>query len=58
MKEVYEVKVDRPDGVGVKEMASYILSAVSCWRGQYHPDEPIRQKKRIVISIKRKVGDA
>lgn len=41
MKETYQVTVDRPAGVSVKEMREYIREAVHRWGGAYHPEDPL-----------------
>lgn len=52
VRELYVVQLVRPDGVGRKEMAGYIEEAVSSWKGQYHPDNPLFDIDEDAVKVK------
>ena len=55
-REIYLVKVDRPEGVSVDEMNAYIEEAVDTWKGQMCPEEPLFDMKGNVLSERASLG--
>lgn len=53
-RETYTVKIDRPAGVSVTQMKSYIATAVHCWAGGYEDDAIclICDNRRLVVRRK------
>lgn len=64
-QETYEIVLDRPDDVTVREMNKYIKEAVTSWGGQFHPDDPlftanwggIKSVKRLTPASARKAAE-
>lgn len=54
-REIYELEIERPLGISVNEMRDYIKDAVSCWKGQFHPNHRMFYLKPLQkTKIKRK----
>jgi len=53
MKEQYVITLNRPPGVSITQMKTYISEAVRTWGGQYHPDDPMFGFHENVHSVKR-----
>ena len=43
-KELVSLKItlERPPGVYMEDLKRYIEDAVASWKGQFHPEEPLR----------------
>ena len=54
MKEQYIVTLTRPEGMGVREMNDYIVSAVSQWSRGGDPMDPAWQIGDYPVKCKRK----
>jgi len=49
----FEVTVEIPAGVTVREMEGYIREAVQCWVGHMDPEEPIWAIDKDKVRVKR-----
>ena len=52
MKKQFVVSVQMPDGATVDAMRAYIEDAVTAWRGQLPPDDPIIYLVRASVKVK------
>ena len=53
MKEQYIITLNRPRGVSISEMKTYIADAVETWANGGDPDSPLFNFKENVLSVKR-----
>ena len=47
----FEVMVDIPEGVTSKQMAQYIVNAISHWRDYYEATNPLHQLDRTAVAV-------
>jgi hypothetical protein len=48
-RETYLVRVKRPAGISVTQMAAHIRTAVNGWAGGYHPDDPLTRLPAVTV---------
>ena len=53
MKEQYVLTLNRPRGISISEMKSYIADSVGSWANGGHPESPLFNFKKNLLSVKR-----
>lgn len=51
--EIYIVRVQRPDGVSIKDMEEYITDAVRAWKGGMFQSNPLTELDRDTVKVQR-----
>jgi hypothetical protein len=52
-----KIEIDAPPGTNRDDIAEFVIDALSCWGGQFHPNDPLfnslrGRMKKVVIGHK------